>query len=93
MKVLQAMALGKAIVTTSRGADGLAVNSHWPPLVIADDPFGFAQAIERLLLDERSRRELGSQARSYVMDHFSAQAYAGRIETIYNEMQKERAVV
>ncbi|OGO62063.1 MAG: hypothetical protein A2032_06525, partial [Chloroflexi bacterium RBG_19FT_COMBO_49_13] len=82
MKVLQAMALGKAIVTTSRGADGLAVNDLQPPLVIADDSPGFAQAVVRLLSDESARRELGSQARAYVVANFSAQAYARRIESI-----------
>ncbi|MBP1701432.1 MAG: glycosyl transferase group 1 [Chloroflexi bacterium] len=91
MKVLQAMALGKAVVTTSRGADGLATDGRRPPLVTADDTFGFAQAILRLLSDDSSRRELGRQARLYVAANFSAQSYANRIETIYAEMQGARS--
>jgi glycosyltransferase involved in cell wall biosynthesis len=90
MKVLQSMALGKAIVTTSRGADGLAVDGRRPPLVTADDTSGFAQAIIQLLSDENARRELGRQARAYVEANFSARAYANRIEAIYAEMQDER---
>ncbi len=90
MKVLQAMALGKAVVTTSRGADGLAVDGNRPPVMTADDSLGFAQAIVRLLSDDSSRQELGKQARLYVTANFSAQAYAKRIEVIFAEMQAER---
>ena len=48
MKVLQAMALGKAVVTTSRGADGLIVGSESPPLVIAEDEKAIAKGIAPL---------------------------------------------
>lgn len=92
MKVLQAMALGKAIVTTSRGTDGLALDGHQPPLVTADDASGFAQAIIKLMSDESTRRELGRQARAFVAANFSAQAYVNRIEAIYTEMLDERSV-
>jgi glycosyltransferase involved in cell wall biosynthesis len=93
MKVLKAMALGKAIVTTPRGADGLAVDGSQPPLVIADEPAEFAQAVAQLLKDEAARRELGRQARAYVTRHFSPQAYANRIEAIYAEMQAEQRTI
>ena len=90
MKVLQAMALGKAVLTTSRGADGLTLNGHQPPLVTADDPTAFSAAILRLLSDEFTRHQLGMNAHSYVADNFSSHAYANRIEVIYAEMQKEK---
>jgi glycosyltransferase involved in cell wall biosynthesis len=90
MKVLQAMALGKAVVTTTRGAEGLAIADQHAPVVTADDSVGFAQAIGRLLSDDGLRRELGKQARRYVETNFSSQAYASRIEAIYAEMQGEQ---
>lgn len=90
MKVLQAMALGKAVVTTSRGADGLAIDGRLPPLVISDDAQGFAREVAQLLANKAARRELGRRARAHVMAHFSAQSYASRLEAIYAEMQAER---
>lgn len=87
MKVLQAMALGKAVVTTSRGAEGLTINGNTPPLEICDDPSGFAQSIVRLLKDDDARIEMGLRSREYVEDHLSAQAYTARIESIYAEMK------
>jgi len=86
MKVLQAMALGKAVVTTPRGSDGLAMNGKQPPLTIAETAEEIADAVAVLLGDNNTRRELGMQARAYVAEHYSAHAYALRLEAIYEEM-------
>ena len=86
MKVLQAMASGKAVVTTLRGADGLAINGQQPPLIIAENAEEIAGATAALLADESARRELGRRARAFVAEHFSPSAYARRLETIYEEI-------
>jgi glycosyltransferase involved in cell wall biosynthesis len=88
MKVLHAMAMGKAVVTTSRGTDGLAMNGSQPPLIVADDAENFAEAIACLLSNHTMRIDLGVRAREFVQANFSAQAYARRIETNYAEMKK-----
>ncbi len=88
MKVLHSMAMGKAVVTTSRGAAGLNINGTLPPLMVADDSEGFAHAVADLLENREKRVALGSQARSFVEAHFSPQAYARRIEAIYTEMKE-----
>ncbi len=90
MKVLHALAIGKAVVTTPRGADGLLVGEVQPPVIIADNAKEFAQAVAGLLSCREKRLELGVQAREYAQTHFSAQAYAQRIDAIYREMKKER---
>ena len=87
MKVLQAMALGKVVVTTARGADGLTIDGCAPPLVVADNPEDFAEAISALLNSDEQRRAIGQQARAFIAEHFSAAAYAQRIETIYSELR------
>lgn len=89
MKVLHALALGKAVVATSRGADGLTIGDCSPPLVMADSTAGFADAIITLLNSDERRRAIGVQARAFVAEHFSASAYAHRIEAIYAEMRSE----
>jgi polysaccharide biosynthesis protein PslH len=87
MKVLQALALGKAIVTTPRGADGLMIDGHAPPLIIAESVEQIAEATASLLTSCEMRRSLGNQARAFVIENFSAQAYARRIEATYAELQ------
>lgn len=50
LKIFEAMAMGKAVVSTSIGAEGLNVRSG-RDLILADDPAAFAEAILSLLRD------------------------------------------
>jgi glycosyltransferase involved in cell wall biosynthesis len=86
MKVLEGMAMGKAVVTTPRGAEGLQVAAEEPPLLIATTGEEFARAPVELLQDRSARRELGQQARAFVVKHFSPAAYARRLEIIYRNL-------
>jgi len=85
MKVLQALAAGKAVVTTSRGAEGFDRFDETPPLLVADDAEGFAAAVAGLLADPGQRAELGRSARTFAERHFGPDAWAGRLEAIYRE--------
>jgi glycosyltransferase involved in cell wall biosynthesis len=87
MKVLAALAHGKAVVTTKRGAAGLALGEG-PPLVLAEDPTSIAESTARLLNDDRERHALGARARAYVTEHYSAEAYGRRLETVYREVAR-----
>jgi polysaccharide biosynthesis protein PslH len=65
LKVLEAMAAGKAIVTTSLGCEGIdgANDIHY---LVADTPESFAQAIQKVSCDAKMRGELGKNAREFV---------------------------
>jgi polysaccharide biosynthesis protein PslH len=86
MKVLHALAAGKAVVTTSRGIDGLSLDAGPPPLVVADDPDAFADATDKLLGDSSRRRAIGQLARAFAAEHYSAAAYGRRLEAVYTEL-------
>jgi glycosyltransferase involved in cell wall biosynthesis len=86
MKVLQGMAFGKAVVTTSRGAEGLAIDAQLPPLAIAETADSLAEVTIRLLADAEARQALGREARAYAAAHFSPDAYTRRLERIYAEL-------
>ncbi len=90
LKVLQAMALGKAVVTTPVGAEGLAAYGQPPPLVVAEDAQGLAEATAGLLASERARAELGRRARAFVAEHHSWQAHGWRLEALYAELGDSR---
>lgn len=87
MKVLQGMALGKPVVTTTRGAEGLLLDQGQLPLVITDSAAAIADAVANLLASEEARWQLGHRARAFVAEHHSAAAYARRLEAIYGELQ------
>ncbi|HEX2057120.1 MAG TPA: glycosyltransferase [Actinomycetota bacterium] len=63
VKMLEAMSRGKAIVTTSVGAQGLT-GFAGSAFVLEDDPVAFAHAVAQLLADGRARRALEDGARA-----------------------------
>ncbi len=85
MKVLQALAAGKPLVTTPLGAEGFNVLDPDPPLAIATDAEGIAAAAVALLGDAAGRHELGRRARSFAERHHSPAAWARRLEAVYEE--------
>lgn len=63
LKVLEAAACGKAIVSTSLGAEGLhLVRGH--DYLCADDPITFADSVLQILESSEVRRRLEQRARS-----------------------------
>ncbi len=61
VKTIEALRRGKAIVSTSIGAQGLPEEIRGS-VAIADDPWAFAAELTRLLTDPRRRRELERRA-------------------------------
>lgn len=70
VKVLDAMASGKAIVSTSVGCEGIRVTSG-EELIVEDSPAGIAAATVALLTDDTRRRTLGAAARRRAEDTYS----------------------
>ena len=58
LKILEALAMKKAVVSTTLGAEGLDLKSG-EHLLIADTPGEFAAAVAGLLADRARRRQLG----------------------------------
>ena len=85
MKVLQAMAAGKAVLTTPRGTEGIEQAGEELPLAVAEDAEGIAATASELLADPGRRRRLGAQARRFAELHHSPEAWAQRLERIYGE--------
>jgi glycosyltransferase involved in cell wall biosynthesis len=91
MKVLHALASGKAVVTTTRGAEGYLLSDQPVPFVTIDDAQGFADAVAGLLEDPHARRELGRRARVFALEHHSVDAWVARLEKVYEEARDSRA--
>ncbi len=70
LKILEAFAMGKAVVSTSLGCEGLAVvpGKH---LLVADQPEVLAQSIVDLLRDEEQRTTLGNAGRMLAESTYS----------------------
>lgn len=85
-KALEAMACGKAIVSTRLGVEGIPV-THGQELLLADTPDAFAAAVVHLLQDQAEGgaqgRQLGHQARRFVEDHYGWAQIVPRLEAVY----------
>lgn len=68
-KVLEAMAAGRPVVTTSLVNRGLAAQPG-RDLVVSDDPASMAHQIITLLRDPELRRQMGQAARQFVLDNY-----------------------
>lgn len=70
LKIFEALSMGKAVVSTTVGAEGLPVvpGEH---VVLADDPDDFARATLALLRDPTRRRALGHAGRCLVETRYS----------------------
>jgi glycosyltransferase involved in cell wall biosynthesis len=88
MKVLQAMAAGKAVVTTTRGTEGYTGFGEAPPLAVADGEAEIAVATAALLADDERRLRLGERAREFAERHHSPEAWAERLTTVYEEARE-----
>jgi len=86
VKLLQAMAHGKAVVTTPLGAEGV---SSGAPLRIVESAREIAAEVAALLGDAAARQELGRRARAFVAEHHSWSAFADRLGGIYRELGLE----
>jgi glycosyltransferase involved in cell wall biosynthesis len=79
LKIFEAMAMGKAVVSTTVGAEGLPVTPD-SDIVIADEPSRFADAVVRLVRDVPARRRIEERARTLVVNGYDWSAVAEDFE-------------
>jgi glycosyltransferase involved in cell wall biosynthesis len=70
LKIVEAMAMGKPVVSTTLGAEGLEVN-HGVDILLADTPNDFAGAVVRLLNDPGERKRIARNACSLVETRYA----------------------
>lgn len=78
LKILEAMAMGKAIVSTRIGAEGIGLRDEEDAL-LADTPEEFSDAVCRLLEDRSLRQRLGDAARRTVERTYGWDAIGDRL--------------
>jgi glycosyltransferase involved in cell wall biosynthesis len=78
MKILEAGAMGKAVVSTTLGAEGLGFRQG-EEILLADDPRSFAEAVAVLLKEPALRLRLGHAARLKVEREYSLTVLQSRI--------------
>ena len=86
IKILEAMAVGLPVISTSIGCAGIGTvpEEH---LLIADDPDEFARAVKRLFDDDDLYRRLSRNARKFVEEHYDLRLAAAEMESALREIR------
>lgn len=79
LKILEALAAGKAVVSTSIGAEGLGLKPE-KHLLIADSSVEFARRVVEVLNSKETRQRLGQSGREIVCEQFGWNGIATRLE-------------
>jgi glycosyltransferase involved in cell wall biosynthesis len=83
LKILEAMAYGRPVVSTRLGCEGLLVETG-THLLIADEPEAFANAVGRILDDSKLRRTLAANARRFVQ---TAHCWKSIVDKVFVEFE------
>ncbi len=89
LKVLEALALGTPVVSTSKGIEGLALE-HERHVLVADSPESFATATLRILECPELRARLAEAGRRRVAELYDWRVIGERMSDLINEVAERR---
>ena len=82
IKILEGLALGRPVVTTSAGIEGIPDISH-PFVAVADDPKVFSSQLIKLVLDSDGLDRSPGEAHQFISRHFDTFALSERLSRFY----------
>jgi glycosyltransferase involved in cell wall biosynthesis len=86
LKIVEAMAKSKAIVSTRIGAEGIDV-THGQNALLADSPADFADQVVRALTQPELAQKLGEQARILAEERYAWTAVVGELVRFYEQLK------
>jgi glycosyltransferase involved in cell wall biosynthesis len=89
LKILEAMALGTPVVSTSKGAEGLEA-TYGEDILVADTPAEFADAVLRLLYDRALRVRLATNGRRLVESRYGWEGISQKLDQLLHDVVRER---
>jgi len=87
LKILEAMSMGCAIISTTIGAEGILAEPG-REILIADTPHDFANVVLELLRNPARRREIGQKARALVEKRYDWRTILNIQEKLYEDIVK-----
>jgi glycosyltransferase involved in cell wall biosynthesis len=90
LKIVEGMAMGKPIVSTTLGAEGIETTPG-RDIFIEDQPEAFAQAVIRLLADPGLAARTGESARQLAVQRYSWAGAAGALEQFVHQILEVRS--
>jgi polysaccharide biosynthesis protein PslH len=85
LKIVEAMAMGKAIVSTTLGAEGIEAMPG-RDLLVEDQPTAFADAVHRLLAEPGLAALIGKSARQLAVERYAWSGAARALDDFYRQL-------
>lgn len=85
IKVIEGMALGKAIITTSIGIEGINAENN-KQAIVADSPDDFTESCIALMADRALVERIGAKAKEFIMKNFDNLAIAKKLLEFYKTL-------
>jgi glycosyltransferase involved in cell wall biosynthesis len=88
IKIIEGMALGKAIISTSIGAEGIHYTDG-EDILIADDAAGFLEAVQKCFSSKEFCNGLGKKARQLILQEHSLEHVVKKLESFYGAIMEK----
>ena len=85
LKIIESMAMGTPVVSTSKGAEGLEV-THGENIIIADDPKEFASSILQVLQDRQFHERLSKAGYQLVKERYSSESLGLKFDNLLDNL-------
>lgn len=85
LKILEYMAMGKPVISTSKGAEGIDYTNN-KNIIIEDDINNFPEKIKELAEDEKQKKYLGKNARKLIEKKYDWQIYEKPLKNVFDEV-------
>lgn len=85
IKIVEGMAYGTAIVSTSVGAEGINAKNG-SDIIIADEPLAFSKAVVSLLTDNELRNRIENNARQFAATNFNNAGLVADLVVFYQNL-------
>jgi len=89
LKILDALSMEKAVVSTTIGAEGIEV-THGENIMIADRPKEFAEYVVKLIENPTERKKIGINGRKLTQKNYDWSLIGMRQLDVFNNMLKSR---
>ncbi len=88
VKIIEGMAMGKCVISTSIGAEGIehVAGRH---LLIADNANAFVQQIDKVLADPDTAEQIGLNAAKLVRAKYANPAIIGDLVAFYSKLLRK----
>lgn len=85
LKILNAMSMGKAVVSTTIGAEGLGLISG-ENIVLADQENEFSIKVKKLFTHSEYRNKIAKNGREFIAAHYQWDNIGGKLVNIYEDL-------